>query len=79
MILDRVGGGFDSNEKSDLRRSTISATDGSWHHICATWNSVTGSWQLLKNGVIVAAGQDLQRGRTFPSQSNHYIDADVRI
>lgn len=43
--------------------------------MCATWNSVTGSWQLLKNGVIVAAGQDLQRGRTFPSQSSHYIDA----
>lgn len=50
----------------ERRTSTISATDGSWHHICATWESVTGSWQLLKNGVVVAAGQDLQRGHVIP-------------
>lgn len=49
----------------NFRRSTISATDGRWQHICATWESVTGSWQLLKNGEVAAAGQDLQRGMIF--------------
>ncbi|XP_078366844.1 neuronal pentraxin-2-like [Oculina patagonica] len=48
------------------RTSTISGTDGRWHHICATWESVAGSWQLLKNGVVAVAGRDFVTGHVIP-------------
>ena len=56
----------------------MSATDGSWHRICATWESVTRSWQLLKNDVVMAAGQDLQRGMAF-FLHNPIINEDCEI
>ena len=44
------------------RVTSISAVDGIWHHICATWENTAGSWKLFKDGVVAADGQGLNRG-----------------
>lgn len=25
----------------------VTANDGQWHHICVTWSSPTGAWNIL--------------------------------
>ena len=44
------------------RATSVSAIDGKWHHICATWENTAGSWKLYKDGVVVELGQGLQKG-----------------
>ena len=34
----------------------ISANDGFWHHICASWENKAGSWKVYKDGVPQAGG-----------------------
>ena len=45
------------------RETSVSAIDGKWHHICATWENTAGSWKLYKDGAIAAQGQGLQSGK----------------
>ena len=33
------------------RQSTVSANDGQWHHICATWENTAGRAVIYKDGV----------------------------
>jgi len=40
----------------------ISANDGFWHHICASWESKAGSWKIYKDGVSQAKGSGLKTG-----------------
>jgi len=47
-------------------RTGVSANDGKWHHICATWENAAGSWRLYKDGIIGKNGSGLKTGR-FPS------------
>lgn len=47
---------------SDSRNTGISAIDGGWHHICATWENTAGSWKLYKDGVVASHGQGLKKG-----------------
>ena len=44
------------------RRTSVSANDGKWHHICATWENTAGSWKLYKDGKVGAAGKGFQTG-----------------
>ena len=44
------------------RKTSVSANDGKWHHICATWENTAGSWKLYKDGKVGAAGRGLKRG-----------------
>ena len=34
----------------------ISANDGKWHHICATWENTAGAWKLYKDGKVKKHG-----------------------
>ena len=49
-----------------FRHTSIFATDGGWHHICATWENTAGSWELYKDGVVAAHGQGLKTGTKQP-------------
>ena len=42
--------------------TSVSANDGRWHHICATWENTAGSWKLYKDGAVGDQGQGLQKG-----------------
>ncbi|XP_020610724.1 neuronal pentraxin-2-like [Orbicella faveolata] len=44
------------------RETYVSAIDGKWHHICATWENMAGSWKLYKDGAVADQGQGLQKG-----------------
>lgn len=44
------------------RATSVSANDGKWHHICATWENTAGSWRLYKDGKVEAAGKGLRKG-----------------
>ncbi|CAH1779630.1 unnamed protein product [Owenia fusiformis] len=43
-------------------RTNISLNDGSWQHICVTWASGGGQWQIYINGTIMAVGSQLAAG-----------------
>ena len=48
------------------RQTKVSANDGRWHHICATWEHTAGSWNLYKDGVVEDndnKGEGLKEGR----------------
>jgi len=45
-----------------LIQTGISANDGFWHHICASWESKAGSWKIYKDGVSQAKGSGLKTG-----------------
>ena len=44
---------------------SISAFNGLWHHICATWQSSTGSWKFYKDGDLKEQGTSFKRGHTI--------------
>ena len=43
----------------------ISANDGFWHHICASWENKAGSWKIYKDGVSQAKGSGLKTGHVI--------------
>ena len=45
-----------------FRRTSVSANDGKWHHICVTWENTAGSWRLYKDGKVEASGKGLETG-----------------
>ena len=47
------------------RKTSVTANDGAWHHICLSWEKSTGSWKLYKDGVIKQDGTDFKRGHTI--------------
>lgn len=44
------------------RKTSVSAIDGKWHHICATWENTAGSWKFYKDGAVADQGQGLRKG-----------------
>lgn len=49
------------------RQTHVSANDGNWHHICATWENGGGAWRFYKDGVCYAKGINLKKGHTIRS------------
>ena len=47
------------------RATSVSANDGKWHHICASWENTAGSWKLHKDGVVAAQGTGLKTGHVI--------------
>jgi len=43
-------------------KTSVSANDGKWHHICVTWENTAGSWNLYKDGKVAASGKGLKTG-----------------
>lgn len=46
--------------------SDITANDGRWHHIVATWDSNGGTYTMYKDGVQQANGTGLSNGMSIP-------------
>ncbi|CAH3161488.1 unnamed protein product [Porites lobata] len=44
------------------KRTSVSANDEKWHHICVTWENTAGSWRLYKDGKVEASGRGLETG-----------------
>ena len=43
----------------------VTANDGKWHHICATWRNSDGQWKSYKDGAMVKTGTGLKKGYTI--------------
>lgn len=43
----------------------VSAADGKWHQICATWSNDNGAWNFYKDGVLGKSGTNLMKGHTI--------------
>ena len=43
----------------------MSAADGKWHQICATWSNDNGAWKFCKDGVLGKSGTNLVKGHTI--------------
>ena len=43
----------------------MSASDGEWHHICASWENTVGSWKFYKDGIVKAQGGDFKIGHVI--------------
>jgi len=39
--------------------TNLSLNDGNWNHLCASWTSVGGQWNVYVNGTRRAAGRGL--------------------
>lgn len=50
---------------NERRMPGITAYDGKWHHICASWDTSAGSWQFYKDGTLAASGAGLSEGYTI--------------
>ncbi|XP_067134813.1 sushi, von Willebrand factor type A, EGF and pentraxin domain-containing protein 1-like [Centruroides vittatus] len=46
--------------------TNIKLNDGNWNHVIFTWSSNDGSWNLYKNGNLVASGENLQTNQQIP-------------
>ena len=51
--------------KSVFRRTSVTANDGVWHHICASWESSSGSWKFYKDGDLKQQGTNFKRRYTI--------------
>ena len=40
----------------------VTANDGLWHFICASWRSSNGEWVVYKDGVAADSGEGLAKG-----------------
>lgn len=40
----------------------MSANDGKWHHICATWRNVDGHYRIYKDGKEEKRGSNFKKG-----------------
>jgi len=49
----------------EYRMTSVSAIDGKWHHICATWENTAGSWKFYKDGAVADQGQGLRKGHVI--------------
>ncbi|XP_074609072.1 female protein-like [Acropora palmata] len=43
----------------------VSANDGKWHHICATWKNADGAWKFYKDGELAKKGTGLKKAYTI--------------
>ncbi|XP_044182033.1 neuronal pentraxin receptor-like [Acropora millepora] len=46
-------------------RTGVSVNDGSWHHVCASWKSENGWWNMYKDGREEARGSGFKTGYTI--------------
>ena len=59
------------NQKSSLVKTgnkvvtDVTANDGAWTFLCATWSSADGSWALYQNALLVDEGKGLSKGETI--------------
>ncbi|XP_078609400.1 sushi, von Willebrand factor type A, EGF and pentraxin domain-containing protein 1-like isoform X2 [Branchiostoma floridae x Branchiostoma japonicum] len=64
-------GSFDLYVNGEVAYTTVAANNGEWTHVCVTWQSSDGSWQVFLNGNLansgtgLAIGQVIQGGGTF--------------
>lgn len=54
----------------------MSANDGKWHHICASWENTAGSWKFYKDGDVKAEGVDFQTGYVIHPEGSLLLAQD---
>ncbi|XP_035672976.1 uncharacterized protein LOC118413558 [Branchiostoma floridae] len=47
-------------------RLDLGILDGEWHHVCITWTSGRGSWNIYVDGQVKANGTDIATGHRVP-------------
>ena len=47
------------------RKTSVTAFDGVWHHICLSRERNTGSWKFYKDGYLIEQGTNFKRGHTI--------------
>ncbi|XP_077978220.1 uncharacterized protein LOC144433736 [Glandiceps talaboti] len=45
--------------------TNIAINDGMWHHVCVTWSSDKGDWELYVDGTLIASDDKLSKGKTI--------------
>lgn len=53
----------------------MTANDGSWHHICASWKN-TGAWQFYKDGTMIKDDVGFQIGYTVHAGGSLMLGQD---
>ncbi|XP_078367117.1 neuronal pentraxin-1-like isoform X4 [Oculina patagonica] len=43
-------------------KTSVSANDGNWHHICATWENTAGSRKMYKDGKVAFSATGVKTG-----------------
>ncbi|XP_078363951.1 neuronal pentraxin-1-like [Oculina patagonica] len=59
-----------------LRELSVSANDGYWHHICASWENTAGSLSFYKDGVLSANHTNFKTGYMIRSGGSLVLGQD---
>ncbi|XP_022809501.1 neuronal pentraxin-2-like [Stylophora pistillata] len=54
----------------------VKINDTMWHHICVSWKSTKGTWQLYLDGQLRNSGTGLKEGYQVPSGGTVVIGQD---
>lgn len=55
---------------ADQRSTGVSANDGQWHQICATWENANGEWKLYKDGNMEKTGTGFKTGYVIQAEGS---------
>lgn len=55
---------------NSCRATGVSANDGQWHQICATWENVNGEWKFYKDGEEKKTGTGLKIGYAIKAEGS---------
>jgi hypothetical protein len=47
------------------RKTSVTAFDGVWHHICLSRERNSGSWKFYKDGYLIEQGTNFRKGYTI--------------
>lgn len=61
------------------RSTGVSANDGQWHQICATWENVNGEWKLYKDGKMVKTGTGFKKGYVIEAEGSLVLGQEQDI
>ena len=54
----------------------VTAGDGAWHHICASWESSSGSWKFYKDGGLSKKGTSFKTGHAIRKDGTLVLGQD---
>ncbi|XP_078364413.1 neuronal pentraxin-2-like [Oculina patagonica] len=60
----------------ELVEMGVSTNDGSWHHICVSWENKAGSWEIYKDGVYQSSGSGVKTGYVIETDGILTIEQD---
>ncbi|XP_078342889.1 serum amyloid P-component-like [Oculina patagonica] len=60
----------------EKRYMNIAVNNGTWRHVCTTWENTAGSWNLYIDGALLVTGTDLKTGHVIDNNGIFILGQD---